>query len=345
MPRPKSKNPLKKLTNTQLVAIIVAMITGGCTLVAACIGLGVPILTEYLPKQASPIPPSVSPTSPTSGQPLSDTTTIPTPFIFSTPHYVELPALTPAVAGEQLDFSPILIDITPEKIPDRLGFNETPYDGVYISQLWIPTAEEISWMVYYKDGTGIFAESETCTLIKDYPEKYQAPMNLKVSETTLPVTIYTATRYSLKITGAEILLSEYSPPKTDIDYLQPFTPGGGGAGPRWVEAPYAVFLPIETDRTLVKHTVTNYKVDFKWFELQAGQGVEINFPIKITEPGTYQFQVKIFVVGTNSLDNKPENIVLTTGRGSYSWAKIDDPRDYDVYRFRDEPPLKLELCP
>jgi hypothetical protein len=243
MPNSKSKKTRKPLTGAQLAAIITAIITGICTVIAACIGLGVPIITSYI------TPPQPSPSE----------QSIPTPF--PTPNYVQLPAITPAVAGEQLDFSPILIDITPEEIPHRLGLNETPHDGIYISQLWAFSTGDISWMVNYKDSTGEIAESEICTLIKDYPEEYQAPMNLKVDEATLPITIYSASRYSLKFTGAEILLSDYSPPKTEIDFLQPFTPGGGGPGPGWVEAPYAVFLPVETAETLIEHTVTNYKQD------------------------------------------------------------------------------------
>ncbi|MDD2865294.1 MAG: hypothetical protein PHC99_11335 [Methylococcales bacterium] len=325
MPNTSSKKSMRKFTNAQLVAIIIAIVTGSCTVLAACVGLGVPLISSYFERT-------------------SNEQTQPDPNFFPTPYEYQLP--TPAVAGKQLDFSPILLNITLQEIPNVLGLNETPHEGIYISQLWISRSGDISWMVYYKDGTEMFAQSDTCTLVKDYPEEYQAPMNLRADKAILPVTIFSANRYSLEITGAKITVTDYSPPRTDVDYLQPFRPGGGGSGPGWVQAPYAVFLPVQTDEILVKpKAMAEYKVDFKWFNFQPEQGVEIDIPVKMAEPGTYQFQVEITAIATNNSNNQSENIKLTTGRDSYTWAKIDDPRNYDVYLFRDDPPISLELCP
>lgn len=326
MPTTKPKRSQRKLTTPQVVAIIIAVITGLCTVIAAFVGLGVPLINSL-----------VNLNNPSS-IPQFQATPLPTPA------YYRIPAVR--VAGEQLDFAPILVGVSTDEIPSKLQLNETPHEGVYISQLSSFRAGDISWWAYYQNGESEWAESETCLIVKDYPEEYQAPMNLRANKTMLSVDIYTARQYALKIKGGKITIVNYTSPRTDIDYLQPFRPGGGGPGPGWIAAPYALFLPVQTDDLTVTSEIgKSYDITFSWFDLQPGNGVNIKFPVSMIDAGTYQFQVDVEVIATNTQNNHPENIILTTGRDSYGWLKIKDPRNHKVLLSPYDPPANLEPCP
>lgn len=158
----------------------------------------------------------------------------------------------------------------------------------------------------------------------------------------LLVTIFTDHRYSLTITDVELILTSYLPTDRDIDHIEVMDIGGAGGGG-------SIFTTVRTPRLeLGPNTVGSQQIEFRDFELRPGDGVEMYMPILLTSGGTYQFQVKVNTNATPVYDDPGGELSLTSGRASWSWAQIDDPRAYEVLPPADavdELFVDLILCP
>jgi hypothetical protein len=95
---------------------------------------------------------------------------------------------------------------------------------------------------------------------------------------------------------------------------------------------------------------TVYKMDFEDFVLGPNNGVSITLPIAMIEPGRYQFIIKVNGVATPTYAGDPAGkLSLTSNVLDYAWARLDDPRDYELEEVKDvlggEIEINLRPCP
>jgi hypothetical protein len=285
----------KKESNPLIAGVLVAVIGGCCVLIAAFIQVtgNFPLeIFRYVINR---------PGTPTS--------------TFSS---MDVPA-----AGTQLDFFPLLEPgQIPDDIPKEYELLSSSINGIYLSKLQANTSAP-SLKAYYSDGSYVPAETDICLVNKGYPEYLQTPLNVRVSDFEFGVTVYTDSRYTMLIQDIDVIVSDYRPARTEIEYIQVGQPGAGGMG--------LPFRTVRTERVILnKDNVRSYNIDFTDFLLEANQGVNILIPIFMSTDGFYQIQVKINGIATPTTTRENEDLTLTTGQYSYDWVKVDDPRDFEV---------------
>jgi|GEM_PF-2836460 hypothetical protein len=319
------KTPKSESKKKLPVTIIAAIIGGGFIVLAACISLFGTFISTWISysrdvaQVETPTAISTEINSVSTLAPLSETASITSTPLTAYGWINNIPLI-----GEQLDFS--VGDGhygTPENIPNFFNFKSSPYEGIYLSDFSLDPSGFISYEVEYQDGERIRAQTDMCLINIAYSENSQSPLNFKVNEIVPTVSVFVDERYELAITGMELIITNYTEPRMDFDKVWIMFPGAGGMG--------LPFKSVRTQKISVTPSQETYIIDFRRFNLNTISGVNIFVPILMTEPGKYQFQTKIHAIAYPIREGDDFGpLTLTSGRFSYEWVEIDDPRNYKL---------------
>jgi hypothetical protein len=222
--------------------------------------------------------------------------------------------------GAQLDFS--LTQGSPSDYSNNL--QESPFSGIYLSNLDVNMDMAPSWIVFYPNGKSKPAETDIClTNIAKYVMLPGSPLNAKVSEISLYIKVFTDYRYSFIVESLDLIVVDYLEQSNLFYDITIGVPGAGGQS--------GTVRIVRTPRQWLSGEEKTYNINFKDFKLEPNNGVSILIPITMEESGDYQFQLKIRGRAIpNYSEERKGDLILTSDIGKYGWVKIDDPRNYNL---------------